>query len=654
MCGILGAFSRSSRLSARAIARALDTIRHRGPDDEGFVLWRHPSLGAETFGGADTPDSLQLPMLPANDDTPIFAAFAHRRLAILDLTEAGHQPMSDESSRYWLVFNGEIYNYVELRTELEHLGDRFFSATDTEVLLIAWKRWGLSALSRLRGMFALAILDVEAHTITLARDPLGIKPLYYTESVDGLAFGSEIKALLMLPGVSRQTDPTELYRFMRFGATEVDEHTCFANVRQLLPGHVMEVHLDQLKTTHSAFWEHRLFAPSRDSMSELSARLSGLLDESIRLHLRSDVPVGSCFSGGLDSSLIVALARKQLAASHRWTGICFDNALGGLSDAPFASELGEILGLNVQIVTASAEQFSADVDNLVYHQDVPFRSTSIFAQYAVFRRARECGVTVMLDGQGADELFGGYSASIAARICEALWAGDLSGVYRLLASPSFPDARIRRRTMLAALGRIAPTGLTGILLSVIGEPLVLPEMDGSWFTERGVTPAAHPQGRGRHALREELRLQTRAWALPQLLRYEDRNSMAFGIEARVPFCTPEIAEFAASVPSERLILNSGVTKAVLREAARCVLPDVILERPKIGFLTDESSWIRRSAPSLREEVLGDRFATLAPLRTNAARAKVLAALDRNAPVSAEVWRILVLAIWARRFDVTFE
>lgn len=655
MCGILGTIGPDSPIQVGAVVRALTTLRHRGPDDEGYAILGLSQESMEVFGGVDTPSSLPLRKLRTNDEAPAKLALGHRRLSILDLSDAGHQPMCDPAGRYWLIFNGEIYNYLELRSALEREGQSFHTKTDSEVLLTAWRTWGQEALSRVRGMFAFAVVDLGTRTLTLARDQLGIKPLYWTQNGGRFAFASEIKAILALPGLSARADAEELYRFLRFGCTEVDERSCFAGVQQLRPGHVMQVSIDNAKVIDCrAYWKHEIAPASTVGLPALSMQLTELMRESVHLHLRSDVPVGSCFSGGLDSSLIVALARRELGPGHRWTGVCFDNGIEGSSDAPYAQSLREQLGLNVELVAPSAAQLAADLDDLVYHQDVPFDSTSIYAQYAVFRRARECGLTVMLDGQGADEMFGGYPTSISAKICEALWAGDIAGARMLANGDTYPDAATRRRMLLAALGRMAPLSLTGPLLKIIGEPLMLPEMNPSWFLERGVHPRRRPEGRGRNALREELAIQVTSWSLPHLLRYEDRNSMAFSIEARVPFCTPEVAEFAAAVPSEHLISRVGVTKAVLRAAAIRDLPSFVINRTKIGFKTDESAWLRGAAPVLQAELESDRLDGMGPFKSEIARARVTEALSGRRGVSPSTWRVLMVAMWARRFGVAFD
>ncbi|HJP58672.1 MAG TPA: asparagine synthase C-terminal domain-containing protein, partial [Gemmatimonadaceae bacterium] len=363
-------------------------------------------------------------------------------------------------------------------------------------------------------------------------------------------------------------------------------------------------------------------------------------------------PLGSCFSGGLDSSLIVSLARKELGGGL--TGVSFDNGLGTGSDAPFARECGEKLDVNVEVIKPSAHDMASDLDDLVYHQDAPFESASIFAQYAVFRRAKECGITVMLDGQGADEFFGGYRTSISARICEALLRGDVLATLRLANTQSYPDRGSHRRMLIAGLGRIAPVALTAPLLDLIGEPLVLREMNREWFVDRGATPRRRPEGRGLNALREELAIQVGSWSLPHLLRYEDRNSMAFSIEARVPFCTPEVAEMAAQLPADQLISSRGETKAVLRAAARNQVPASVLDRPKLGFNTDQVAWLREAGPTLQKVLNDDVLGPIAALDKAAARTTVTAALKSGGGLSQTAWRLLVLAIWSARFGVSYN
>ena len=653
MCGIVGAISPAGAIRDSVVVSALNTLRHRGPDDEGYAFVRLPGGSMECYGGPDSPRTLPLPRLQVSERSTSVMALGFRRLSILDLSDAGHQPMSDSGGKMWLALNGEIYNYVELRRELERAGRRFRTETDTEVLLSAWQTWGESALSRIRGMFAFAVVDLDKRTATLVRDPFGIKPFYWTCQNGVFAFASEIKALFKFPGVMPRADAEELYRFLRFGATEVDERSCFAGIEQVLPGHSMSVDLDTGQIEKSKlYWRYELSAPSAGSTDDSPTRLSEIMREAVRLHMRSDVPVGSCFSGGLDSSLIVALAKSE-RPSASLTGICFDNGLGEGSDAPYAVTTGKALGVNVEVVNPSAEDFTADLGDLIYHQDVPFESTSIYAQYAVFRRARECGITVMLDGQGADELFGGYRTSISARICEALWHGDLIAVARLANSSAYPDSASHRRMLLAALGRVAPATLTAPLLRLIGEPLVSPEMNADWFRKHGVEPRRRPEGRGRSALREELAIQVRAWSLPHLLRYEDRSSMAFSIEARVPFCTPEVANFASTLSADQLISSRGETKAVLRAAAARSVPRTVLERPKLGFNTNQSLWLNNASRLFRQILSDERFDSVKALDPRAVRQRMLSDLERGLPITQPMWRVLVVALWSARFGVSY-
>ncbi|MGH2585608.1 MAG: asparagine synthase (glutamine-hydrolyzing), partial [Dehalococcoidia bacterium] len=350
----------------------------------------------------------------------------NRRLAILDLSEAGWQPMTAVEGRYFLVFNGEIYNFIELRGELEALGHTFRSGSDTEVLLAAYIEWGPRALTRLVGMFAFAILDTCKRSLFLARDFSGIKPLYYATPGNAFAFASEIKALLDLPGISRRVDPQRLYHYLRFSIVDHRDGTLFADVRQLPAAHYMEVPLDNPSAARPVrYW--RLAREQRRDLSfkQAATRFRDLFLESIRLHLRSDVPVGVALSGGIDSSAVI-MAMRQLQGPnlelHSFSYIAEDQS--DVNEECWVDLVAGAARSTVHKVRATPQDLLAELDDLIETQEEPFANTAIFAQYRVFRLAHEAGIKVMLSGQGADEILGGYRPYLAARLASYVRHGQ--------------------------------------------------------------------------------------------------------------------------------------------------------------------------------------------------------------------------------------
>jgi asparagine synthase (glutamine-hydrolysing) len=635
MCGIAGVVARpGSRFTSSWLEDAAAALGQRGPDDVGFLQWtpgEKPRVGR------------------AMDPAPAALGFVHRRLSILDLTDAAWQPMSSPDGVYHLVYNGEIYNYVELRHELEGIGYRFHSTGDTEVLLAALRQWGTAALPRLVGMFAFALLDTQRSRLLLARDPFGIKPLFYAAGDFGLGFSSEIPVLLDLPGVSRRADAMAAYDYLRHGLTDHDERSLFADVRRLPGGHLLDVDLTA-STEPSPSPYSQLDPVPRPGLSRADAagRLRELFLESIRLHLRSDVVVGTALSGGIDSSAIVMAMRAV-------GGPDLDiRTFSWVADEPEINEerwvdlVASAAGAQVHKVRAGADDLVADLGRLIEAQGEPFRSTSIYAQYRVFELAAASGVKVMLDGQGADELLGGYRAHLSARAAGLARDRHLVAAGRLVRKGGRLPGGLGVRDLAArAGGRLLPASLQKGARRLAREELMPRWMDADWFASNGV--AGHSVRRDSvdgGGLRETLVEDVTRTSLPALLRYEDRNSMAWSVESRVPFLTPALAEFVLSLPEALLVDDEATSKAVFRDAMRGIVPDQVLDRrDKIGFATPERSWMGALSGWV-ETVLSSEGARAVPaLRP--------AALDRSSSrvMEGPTWRAVNLIRWSEEFEV---
>jgi asparagine synthase (glutamine-hydrolysing) len=637
MCGIAGYVAGSDpRPFAAFQGGALRTLSHRGPDDRGWLTDRD-------FGTGDPPAE------------PGRWGLFHRRLSILDLSPLGHQPMATPAGRYAIVFNGEIYNYVELRRELERDGGTFRSQSDTEVLLQAYARWGPDCLTRLVGMFALAVADRDRRRLFLARDFFGIKPLYYARPAGGFAFASEIKALR--PVVGGRVRAGRLFDFLRDGLTDHSGETLLEDVHQLPAAHWMEVDLDTgTPTEPKRYWDIDLGRRADVPFPEAVARVRELFLDSVRLHLRSDVPVGAALSGGIDSSAIVAAMRtvEPRADLHTFSFVADDPAI---AEEQYADLAAKSAGATARKVRIEPGELAADLDRLVATQDEPFGSTSIYAQYRVFRLAAEHGIKVMLDGQGADELLAGYHGYLAARV------GSLIGRGRLWQACALAGRAARRPGVGGRAGLLA-RGLKPLLPApiqaggkqVLGRAAVPRWLAGSWFADRGVGGAVAARfGRRTEQLRGRLYGTLTATSLPMLLRFEDRNSMAWSIESRVPFLTPALAEYVLSLPEEYLISSDGVTKHVFREAMRGIVPDAILDRrDKIGFATPEKKWLRELAPWVGNVLSPERLARVPALDAAAVDREWRAVLAGTMPFDWRVWRWVNLVRWAETWDARFE
>jgi asparagine synthase (glutamine-hydrolysing) len=655
MCGILGIVRRpGGQIDTVSAQAALNRMRHRGPDDEGYLLADLPSGRRIPCGGPDTDPRLDLPRIESQDPGPWHILLGHRRLSIIDVSPAGHQPMAGAGGRCWLLLNGEIYNYVELRAELARLGHAFTTASDTEVVLAAWREWGPAMLGRFTGMFALALLDLDRRRLFLARDPFGIKPLYYAARDGGFAFASEVKPLLALGAAEPRPDAAALFQYLRFGFTDFGGGTLFAGVRQVPAAHYLELDLaDPAPAEPVRYWRIDLARRADIPIEEAARRVRETFEESVRLHLRSDVPVGSCLSGGLDSTAIVlamSRARGPGQALHAFSYIAEDPAI---SEEPFVDLVGTAAPLEVHKIFLRAEDLLADLPALIEAQEFPFMSTSIYAQFKVFEAAGAAGITVMLDGQGSDEIFGGYYNLIGARLTALLARGRFGAVRPLLDGAPANMAGHKGRMLAAALGRLLPAAARGPFMALAGEPLAPPWLDSGWFRRQGVEPAPRPQGRGRECLREELLQSVEHLSLPQLLRYEDRNAMRHSIESRVPFCVPALAELALSLPDSHLVGDDGATKRVFKEAVRGLVPEPIRRREKVGFAIPDRLWARALQPWIVER-LRSGAAALPCLRPERLRADLDAFVAGGGFGPGALWRCVNLVEWSDRFSVRWD
>lgn len=641
MCGIAGIVGRWPDGSGGSGAALLRALMHRGPDDLGMLVLRG---GVAERGRA----------IAAPSDADV--VLVHRRLSIIDLTESGWQPLTTPDGRYSIVYNGEIYNYLELRAELERLGVRFTSHSDTEVLLQAFATWGHDAWRRLTGMFACAILDSARGRVTLARDPFGIKPLYYVMRGDALAFASEIKALMALPGVPRAVDAQRLGAYLRFGVTDHGDGTMFAAVRQLPAGTVMELEVSSPATPiERTYWTPARSPAVELSFQEAAAKFRELFLQSIELHLRSDVPVASCLSGGVDSSAIVMAMREVSGPSlelHTFSHIAQTEAL---NEERWIDLVGAASGARMHKVTPTAGEMAADLERLVAAQDEPFISSSIYAQYRVMREIAGANIKVVLDGQGADEMLGGYDFYLGARVATLLRAGRYGAAMGLMRRAAATRRIGVFQQFAGAMDYLLPPGGSALARRAVGRDLVPGWVNSAWLGERGARIASLRTADDAEVLLESLEKSLRGPGLPQLLRYEDRNSMAWSVESRVPFLTTTLVEFALSLPEQYIIGDDGTTKHVFREAMRGLVPNAILDRrDKIGFATSEREWILAVSPWV-DRLLDDDAARRIPALDHTAVRRYWSAIkEGRRPYDQGVWRCINLIEWTRQHDVQYD
>jgi asparagine synthase (glutamine-hydrolysing) len=561
--------------------------------------------------------------------------------------------MASPDGRYVLVFNGEIYNYVELREELVRLGHAFRTTSDSEVLIAAFAEWGPSALSRFVGMFAFVLLDRQKRELFLARDPFGIKPLFWAIGSGCIALASEIPPLLQVPGVGRGADLARAGLFLAVGQTDAGDATIFSAVRSLPAGTFATIPLERpAAPSPVSYWQPQV-APAADSRPAAAGELRELFLDSIRLHLRSDVPLGIALSGGVDSSSILAAARAVGGKDLVIRTFSFIAEGSDVDETPFI----DIAAASAQAQTVSVrikpDEIVADIDALVASQAEPFGSLSIYAQHRVMRLAAEHGIKVMLDGQGADELFAGYRPYLARRLSELIARFQWGAALRFVrAMRSLPGATAG--LLAQALEPAVPARLRAFARVLIGRPLLPPWIDGKWFAERGLAQTGTAPRWSRDFLHGTLTQSLTETVLPALLRYEDRNSMAFSIESRVPFLTARLAQFAYRQPSANLVDARATSKAVLRQAMRGLVPDAILDRrDKIGFATPDRLWAQALRPWFGR-VLGSETARALPWLRSAVAVDILdQRVARSDAFGFDLWRTVNFIRWVEQFDVSY-
>ncbi len=643
--------------AAEWVTAMTQRLHHRGPDDGGAVAFGLGGRPAVARALSAPGQAVEWEYLIAQ------AALGARRLAIVDLSPAGHQPMASDDCAVWLAFNGEIYNHAALREELTARGMAFRGRCDTEVFLAAYRAWGTDCFQRFEGMWAAAIFDWREGRAVLARDRLGIKPLFVARFEKGLAFASEIPALLTLPGAPREAGEPGLRDFLVRGLVDHTQETMFAGVFSFPPGCYAELNLQRREGASASgilrrYW--RLDLSPRD-FPDSPRRVHDALASAVESHLVGDVPVGTCLSGGIDSSSIVALL-GQLGKNtpDAWSQHAFTACLPGraMDETRYAEIASQAAGsLEWHRVEPSGERLAAVMDAFVRHQGQPVGSASMYLQWEVMGLAKQTGVKVLLDGQGGDELFCGYHGHVPPLLASLVRRGRIGAFlreYRAARRGLFADGRLRGHVVAALLppgwrdslrlrrDRAAMSWLAPELFTVDDATTLATAL--GWRDETG-EPAA-----GGGALEAELARILLRESLPALLRYEDASSMAHSIEARVPFLDRGVMELAMQLPSA-LKIRDGVSKAVLRDAMRGLVPDEILSRrDKIGYGAPQAAWLRGA---LRDwwvdAVTSDSFFNRGCFRPIGVKA-LMERFDRGDDSAATpLWRMAMVETWARMF-----
>lgn len=621
MCGIAGLLrdDPSAPVTRAEIGAMLQPLRHRGPDGYGILL--RPGIG-----------------------------LGHRRLAIVDLG-GGAQPMANEDSTVFVTFNGEIYNHRDLRELLLTRGHTFRTQSDTEVIVHLYEEFGAAGFARLDGMFAFGLWDARRHRLVLARDRVGIKPLYYGALPHGLAFASELKALLPLPAVARDLDARALRRFFDFLYVPGDA-TLFRAIRKLPPAHLLIAEAGTVRLER--YWDLPTDRPFRGTLDEAAEALRPLLARTVQRHLMADVPVGVLLSGGLDSSLMLALAAPHSPPPVRTFTVGFSDP-GLVDERPYARLAAAAYGAEHREVTLDAEEFWSFLPEYAWHCEEPVCEPPAVALQAVARLASE-SVKVLLSGEGGDEAFAGYPNYV-----HQLRLAQLERALGPLAAPAAAGAtalgdfagleRLSRygRALAQPLARhyFSRTASPASYFRHAGAAGFAPAWRGGGDAEQIVAQALQG-GRDHDRLAQLLRVDLRTWLPDDLLLKADKMTMRHSVELRVPLLDHHVLEFAARLPAEFKV-RGGETKRVLRAAAAPLLPAAILHRPKAGFPVPYAAWLRGPlAERVRETLLARRAQDRGYFAPGAV-ARLLDEHQRHGTRGREVFALLALEFWHQQF-----
>jgi asparagine synthase (glutamine-hydrolysing) len=654
MCGIAGAVgTRSVKELASEVSRAIASLEHRGPDGSGQVALDAAAQSIELSHREEVRGSWTTASAANGSRSCVLA---HRRLAILDLSEDAAQPMASQDGQYFLLHNGEIYNFVALRKQLQDAGHRFKTNSDSEVLLAGYAEWGKDVVQRLEGMFAFAILDMRRRVLFLARDAFGMKPLYYTTRGSDFAFASEPSALLQFSWVSRQANASKVFEHLNHWTTDATENTFFAAIRSLPAAHFLEVPLcGEVAHSPVRYWDIPADKDNRITLPEAAEVLRETFKESVALHLQSDVPWCIALSGGQDSSSITMMARRILGDDPPLHTVSYIADQPQLNEEIWIDAVNHAAKATAHKLHIKDDDLGRDFKDLVRVQCQPMVTPVVYAQHRVFRHAREQGFKVLLEGQGADELLAGYPFYLQARLASLVKKGNwISAAQFLFTAP--PKFLTGRRHVLSHAIRRAFPGWVKAKQPIpkakwISEPWA--KQKNVWDDAAPFDPLSRPGG---HYLREMIYDAVTQTKLPSLLRYGDHNAMAASVENRTPFLTRKLAEFLFSLPEEYILANDGTTKKVFREAMRGITPELVLRRKnKIGFEPPYAAWMQAMMSQLDDSLAcAQDLKCFHPEGVAAVRRQIKEEGIKTAAFANRVWRIASLAEWARQFDVGFD
>lgn len=621
MCGICGFYDLlgKNRISQDQLLSMRDMMIHRGPDDAGIYLSSDKRVG-----------------------------LAHRRLSIIDLSKAGHQPMCDDTKRFWISYNGEVYNYRELRFELEAKGYKFTSKTDTEVVLKSYVEWGAKCIEKFNGMWAFAIWDNNKKQLFVARDRFGIKPLYYWYEDSLFLFASEIKAILKSSVVDKILNNTSIIIYLESGLVDGIEDTFFKGIKRLMPAHYMMISENNMQVKEYWSLNEERNEKKRNELEDIK-RFRELFKDSVKLRLRSDVPIGTCLSGGLDSSSIVATIAEMSDQNIKTFSSYFDGK--EYNESLFFNLVADRYDTDKHIVRPKGDEFIKNLSKIIWFLEEPPRALGVYPQWHVVELAHP-HVKVLLDGQGGDEILAGYTPYyeyyLLGRLKDVLKKHSIKGLLNLFRE----DKLIRnisgenslKKTLILYLAHLP--FLSHFKQTVLRKTSII---DRDFYSNNVPRKPIHKK-LFTNELNNKLYWDVMRDSLPALLKYEDKIGMAFSIETRVPFLDYRLVEFIFSLP-EQAKINRGWTKYILRKSIDSILPDEITWRKdKKGFPTPIKEWVRKDLKEDVEKILFDgRLANRKILNMKMLNQQFDRHCNGEIDLSWEIWRWVCLELWFRIF-----
>jgi asparagine synthase (glutamine-hydrolysing) len=635
MCGIAGIVSLDG-FDPQMLMSMTHLVKHRGPDGFGFAYFLP---GAESFAEVIHNQN----RLPACGRPVV--GLGNRRLAILDLSELGNMPMQSEDGALCVTYNGEIYNYRELRAELEALGHRFRTGTDTEVLLNAYLQWGEECVTRFNGMWSFGLWDRRKQMLFCSRDRFGVKPFYYALAGGRFFFGSEIKQLIYGANLPRVANARVVYHFLEQFLFDYSEATFFEDIFQLPGGHTLTLQLgESLRVSTRRYWElstHPEETPRRPH-EEIREEFRERWETAVRLRLRSDVPVGSTLSGGIDSSAVICQAKK-LAPTQKFHTFSSCTEEKGMDERPFIAAVTKAIGSAGHHVYPKAKSFWERVDDISYHQDEPIQSGAVFAQWCVMAAARKQGVPVLLGGQGGDETLCGYQKYRYFYLWQLLRQGNPRAFREAFLS-------VRNGTQsswtLTDASRYFPAPFRSSFS--VADRVCTAEFREKFANQRISIGATQ-------SIAQRQKLDLTLTSIPSLLHLEDRNSMAHSIETRLPFLDYQLVEFAVNCPAS-VKLRDGWSKWILREVMKGAMPEQVrLRKSKLGFDVPQTSWMREGLSNGHRHIwdtLQLKMGQFLDARRLASETRRFLRADKTALPTDPLFRAISLEHWARVHNVS--